>query len=93
MTYKEFRERGRFGCRRCYNTFADDLPDIMKHSHGDPVYRGKIPKRKRPVALLTDRLSDLQDALQEAIRMERFEEAAQLRDQIAAMRRRIDEDD
>lgn len=88
ITYQEFRERGRFGCRRCYDTFADGLPDIMKHSHGDTVYRGKVPKKKR-----NDRLSGLQEALQEAIKMERFEEAAQLRDQIAAMRQNIDEED
>jgi protein arginine kinase activator len=93
MTNSEFRNGGRFGCKRCYRTFADDLPDLMKHSHGESIYRGKAPRGKRSFVLLADRLSGLQDALQKAITTERFEEAAQLRDEIAAMKQEIDEED
>ncbi|MBI4530201.1 MAG: UvrB/UvrC motif-containing protein [Candidatus Latescibacteria bacterium] len=93
MTSREFRNGGRFGCKRCYSTFAGDLPDLMKHSHGDSMYRGKVPKRRRARISLTDRLSGLQDAMQEAIKAERFEEAAHLRDEIAAMKQEIDEED
>lgn len=92
MSYQTFHQGGRLGCHNCYTAFASDLLPILKRSHGDTAHHGKVPAGLRPRAELSDRLSSLKDALKDAVSLERFEEAAVLRDEISAIKQLVDEE-
>lgn len=83
MTYQQFNKIGKFGCSKCYQTFSSFLNPIFRRVHsGNTGHTGRIPKRKH-VHLQHQRLiQNYRDQLQELVKEEKFEEAAELRDKI-----------
>lgn len=81
LTYAEFRKTGRLGCADCYESFAVPLKDLLKRIHGTSAHSGKAP-----AAFLKARgareLASMRKELENAIRAERYEAAARLRDKI-----------
>jgi protein arginine kinase activator len=81
MVFSEFRTVGWLGCAGCYASFEDRINRIMMQIHGADGHKGKkygkAPPRggKRDIARLRRELSD-------AVRNERFEDAALIRDTI-----------
>lgn len=95
LGYEDFKNTGRLGCGECYNTFEKSLAPLIKRIHGSSLHMGKTalkgaktpkptpsPKRKK-----AEILEELQARLQQAIKMEEFEEAARLRDKIREVER------
>lgn len=85
MTPTDFRSKGRLGCPRCYEVFRTDLMPLLQRIHESQTHRGRLPGRTAPTAPppLEDRaLSDLRRRLEDAVRGERYEEAARLRDDL-----------
>ncbi len=85
-TFREFRESGLLGCPTCYASFAEPLREILRRVHGSEEHLGKtytgahaLPAEEDPALL--------RSALEEAVRSEAFEEAAELRDRL----RRLDD--
>jgi len=92
------------GCSECYAVFSDLLIDELTHSNKissrlqksleakktQPIHVGKSPTQPVNVAL-SSRLSSLNEALNEAIKRENYEQAAMLRDQIKALMEKTDE--
>lgn len=88
FTHADFKKSGRLGCPACYEHFADGLTSLLKSMHKGIRHVGKVPKRfkKMKKALDTsDRLKALQGKLEKAIEQEKFELAAELRDEIKAL--------
>jgi protein arginine kinase activator len=83
LKLSQFRQTGRLGCGRCYQTFAPQLRRILRQVHGNVRHLGKTKmpakgsSRQRPVGL-----ENLRSQLAEAVRGEEFELAATLRDRI-----------
>lgn len=83
LTYSEFIRDGKFGCPDCYEAFKEELPPLLRRIHGHSRHTGKVPgqgvfRTKSEVKLLRQRLQQL-------VREERYEEAAQVRDKIHAL--------
>ena len=78
----DFKKSGRLGCPECYGTFAEALEGLLKTMHKGTRHEGKVPEALRATREQSDRLRLLQKKLAKAIEQEKFEEAAQLRDQI-----------
>ncbi len=80
----------RVGCSRCYATFRVSLLKLLEQVQHDPQHVGKNPraafKRRLRLEHLRQRrdnqLTMLRNRLAEAVRGERYEEAATLRDKI-----------
>ena len=89
-TWDRLRQDGRAGCARCYETFAEQLREVMQRVQRGTEHTGKRPqaadKRRRKLEQLRakrdNRLDMLKRRLQEALQEEKYEEAAKLRDQI-----------
>ena len=83
LTATEFRMRGRLGCSRCYEVFRSSLLPVLERIHDATSHRGRFPGRTahRDAAAVPN-LTDLRRRLQSAITEERYEDAAQLRDQL-----------
>lgn len=85
ITFKEFRKIGRLGCPQCYITFADELEPLLENIHGETEHLGKFPKRAPESSEREFKLIRLGKDLQEAVEAENYEQAAALRDEIAAI--------
>ena len=83
MAYEEFRKFGRLGCSECYEAFKMYLTTLLKKIHGSNQHLGKTPVRMpQAEKKRIESLQDLRNQLMQAIQMEDFEKAAQLRDRI-----------
>src|SRR3989338_1259671 len=81
MTYEDFRKFGRLGCSECYEAFKGQLSTLLKKVHGSNQHLGKTPVRIPQVEKKRiECLQELKNQLMEAIQMEDFEKAADLRD-------------
>lgn len=77
FTGEDLRKTGRLGCPDCYAVFSEMLADVINDCQKGPQHLGKIPRSQKSL-----RQKALRDLLQEAVDSERFEDAAQLRDQL-----------
>jgi protein arginine kinase activator len=79
----DFRQTGRLGCARCYDTFEGHLRDLLRRLHGNTQHEGE--RYGAPSAEPVRRLTELQERLRRAVEAEDFELAAQLRDAIRGL--------
>lgn len=92
MTYQQFANIGRFGCAACYDTFREQLTPILKRLHsGNVVHGGKVPARIGGSLHLKKQVQELKGELQLLIQNEEFEKAAEVRDQIRSLEKKLAE--
>jgi len=83
MSYDEFRKFGRLGCSQCYESFKMHLSTLLKKVHGSNHHLGKTPtKIPRSEKKKIENLQELKSQLVQAIQIEDFERAAEIRDKI-----------
>ena len=80
----DFRSKGRLGCPRCYDTFRHELMPLLQRIHESQAHTGRLPSTmaEAPDYAETPDLTELRQKLEDAVRGERYEEAAQLRDDL-----------
>ncbi|PYZ95685.1 hypothetical protein CR205_19435 [Alteribacter lacisalsi] len=92
MTYEQFAKIGRFGCSECYKAFQSKLDPIFKRIHsGNVVHGGKVPKRVGQHLHLHKEIEKMKQELQALIAKEEFEQAAELRDRIRSLEKKLKE--
>lgn len=84
-TWSDFRKSGRFGCGECYNTFRPSVEATLKQIHANSNHTGKIPSKSGKLLAKKRKYEELKLQLQEAVKNEDYETAAQLHKQIRAM--------
>lgn len=89
---EEIVESGRIGCAECYQTFRAELMPTIQNIHGKAAHVGKRPQAFKKEIPEKTRMEQLRDELQTAIRQEKFEDAAALRDQIRELSENEDPD-
>jgi protein arginine kinase activator len=82
MDYIQFRKTGLLGCQNCYKFFSDQLLPVLRRIQGGAQNTGKVPRRVGTGIRMRRELNQLKAQLQEAIQLEAFERAAELRDRI-----------
>ncbi len=82
MTIEEFNNTGRMGCSQCYEVFFEPMQSLLTRIHGNTSHRGKVPKKYELQQTAEVQIAQLKQELQECIRTEAYERAAQIRDQI-----------
>lgn len=85
-TYDLFVSKGKLGCGECYKTFHDRLLRPLKQIHGTYEHVGKIPERSGGALKNSRKLDRLKAKLDSAIQNQEFEKAAEIRDEIKALR-------
>ena len=81
FTYRQFLNKGKFGCASCYETFSEQLPQVLKRLQAGTQHVGEIEEEYQLDRWL-QRIAMLREQLKLAITEERFEEAAKMRDEI-----------
>ena len=91
FTHAEFLERGLLGCPECYAHFGDVLFADLLHLHAD-LYRRAAPVEasgKNGEAVDSEEAprdpARLREMFSDALRRERYEEAAALRERMRAL--------
>jgi protein arginine kinase activator len=87
----DFKKQGRFGCPACYGAFKGILDPMLDGMHKGTTHSGKVPRRAQERKSLYDRLTKLEGDLSEAIKAERYEDAARCRDEINQVRLAVEE--
>jgi protein arginine kinase activator len=82
FTQIDFKKTGRLGCSSCYDTFADGLANLLKGMHKGLKHTGKMPAKLSRRYAMADRVKSLETDLQKAVKDEKYEDAARLRDEI-----------
>ncbi|NOY29383.1 MAG: DNA helicase UvrBC [Planctomycetes bacterium] len=82
ISFLEFRKQGRLGCPHDYVYFADELEPLLMNIHDQVHHIGKVPKRCPQGADQQTQLIRLRREMKEAIAMENYELASELRDKI-----------
>jgi protein arginine kinase activator len=89
MSPADFRSKGRLGCPRCYESFRGELMPLLQRIHEAQSHRGRLPAVVPEPPAPTDQrtLTDVRRRLEDAVRGERYEEAARLRDELRQLER------
>lgn len=88
MHYSKFIKTGKFGCAACYDTFENKINTMLKKIHGSDKYLGRRGKRNIEANNYVQASSqkpqkrNLEAELKQAIKEERYEDAAKIRDAI-----------
>lgn len=85
IKFVEFRNTGRLGCPHDYDSFKPELVPLLESIHGEPRHHGKTPRRLPREKAEQQELAKLQRLQQQAVKEEKYEEAAKLRDRIRSL--------
>lgn len=91
LSYAEFRRSGKLGCGECYSSFASRLDPLLRRIHGSTRHIGKVIRKTGARAEMRRELAELQKRLDTAVRDEKFEDAASLRDRMKAIQTTMSE--
>ncbi len=89
MSYRDFARVGRLGCSHCYSTFENKLEPLLRRIHGSERHVGKAPIKAGGAAQNRRELEQLKREQSAAIEAEAYEKAAELRDRIKAMEKKL----
>lgn len=81
-SYNEFKKLGILGCSECYKTFSSIVNPMIRRVQRDMDHVGKLPVKSGKELIEKKRLLKLKEELQQAILVEEYEKAAELRDEI-----------
>lgn len=93
-SFDDIINTGRYGCPNCYDVFEDRMDPILKKLQGANRHNGRLGKisdnrvkfqnmeEKSPANTTENKLEKLKKDLKLAIKEERYEDAAKIRDQI-----------
>ncbi|MCK4858313.1 MAG: UvrB/UvrC motif-containing protein [candidate division Zixibacteria bacterium] len=93
LSYDTFAKTGKLGCGNCFSAFREPLADLLRKIHGSNLHRGK---RHTGGASGIEPLKEearLKDELKQAVSTEDFERAAQLRDMIKDLQKKLEVSD
>lgn len=95
MTFTDFRQNGLMGCPDCYRAFEAQMVGLLERAHeGGSAHVGKRPKRvggtvgpdsprvQPAVEERAERVKMIRAKLDEAVKAEKYEAAAKLRDEL-----------
>lgn len=82
---EDLKKVRRFGCAACYETFRDEVSQMIAGMHKGPKHCGKVPDGLVEEHQRAKRLEELRGRLDIAIDAENYEEAAGLRDEIRGL--------
>lgn len=90
QSYRDFTERGLFGCSSCYETFSSQIPPLLRRVQGTMEHRGKVPVRAEGMVKVKRQLEQLRRELEEAVINEEYELAAKLRDHLKTLEKQVE---
>ena len=85
LSWDEIVRDGKIGCAHCYSVYGNELTPVVHSTHGTTGHTGRCSADHRARVQKAEKLADLKKRLKEAVSTEKFEIAAELRDQIRSL--------
>lgn len=89
MSFVDIRKLGKLGCSECYKVYERELEASLRRIHGNTKHHGKIPMRGGGKVLIKRKIEEMKSQIQEAVRAEKYEQAAQIRDAVIEMEEKL----
>jgi protein arginine kinase activator len=89
MSLNDISKTGRLGCSECYTTFERELDPTLRRVHGNSEHVGKVPARGGEKVMVKKRIEHLKHQLQQAVAAEDYEKAAEIRDMIKDIEKKL----
>ena len=86
FTVSDLQKVGRLGCPDCYQAFASEIGQRLSSLHKGIVHVGHVPAGLAKKRELTNKISGLEERLEKAVREERYEDAAVIRDEMEKLK-------
>ncbi len=87
-SFEEIEKSGRFHCPKCAEAFGDKALAMIRQMQGGAMrHIGKIPKKFEGKIDKGAVIAELKIELERAIKQERYEEAAQIRDKLKSLQK------
>lgn len=96
FTFEDIINTGKFGCGNCYETFESRIAPLMREIQGSNKHEGRLQRNNNTKNInaitnkkedknqkIIDEIETLKEDLKNAIKEERYEDAAKIRDEIA----------
>ena len=91
FTFRKFLNEGKLGCPQCYETFSNQLPQVLAKIQSSTKHIGKVPgNTKQSNERIKKQIEMIREQLNVAIVEERFEDAARLRDEVKELERKLE---
>jgi protein arginine kinase activator len=88
-TFEEFAQSAMAGCTNCYHEFSSDMLPYIQRIHGRTRHVGKVPATAGKELKLQRELTTLKKQLDDAVAVQEYEKAAQFRDQIKEIEKKV----
>ncbi|MGS0765791.1 UvrB/UvrC motif-containing protein [Syntrophomonas curvata] len=89
MSLNDIRNTGRLGCSECYTAFEKELDPTLRRVHGNSEHVGKVPARGGEKVMVKKKIETLKQQLQQAVAAEDYEKAAEIRDTIKDIEKKL----
>lgn len=89
MNLSDIRNTGRLGCSECYTAFEKELEPTLRRVHGNSQHVGKVPARGGEKVMVKKKIENLKQQLQQAVAAEDYEKAAEIRDTIKDIEKKL----
>jgi protein arginine kinase activator len=89
FTAAQLKKIGRMGCPECYSAFKDGLDSLLKAMHKGTRHVGKTPRTIFPEGRSMKNIKQLREDLNTAVREERYEDAAKLKNEIQELQHQL----
>lgn len=81
-SFEDIARSGKVGCAECYDTFYDELLPSVRRIHGRTSHTGKLAHSAGTGVKIKNEIAKCRTELEQAIKAQEFEKAAELRDRI-----------
>ena len=81
-SFEDIAKSGKVGCAHCYEEFNEELVPSIQRIHGRTNHTGKLARSAGAEVKIKNEINRCRYELEEAIKTQEFEKAAQLRDKI-----------
>jgi protein arginine kinase activator len=82
QTLLNFRKYQKLGCSECFTAFAQEIKSILRRVNSESRHKGKYPRKYLAYQNYLEEIKGLKIKLEAAVKVENYEEAAKLRDEI-----------
>ncbi|MCK5346370.1 MAG: UvrB/UvrC motif-containing protein [Candidatus Heimdallarchaeota archaeon] len=89
LTFESFKKNGRLGCAMCYESFKTALLPLIQKVHNATHHLGKRPSHLGGSMNMEIEIKELTEKLKNHIGREEYEDAAQIRDKIKMLQKKI----
>lgn len=81
-SFEDIAKSGKVGCAECYETFYEELLPSVRRIHGRTSHTGKLAHSAGTEVKIRNEIAKCRSELEQAIKDQEFEKAAELRDRI-----------